>query len=147
MSWKATHKIPTLALKLGHSLAKVAGIVQCNAITSKRHVVAESAKHFATLHEKKWTESISAAALGTLQQVKWNKPQVLPFTQDVSLLHKFLATECAKCMKDLEENPDSKSFGNLAKVTLTQVVLFNRKDKGEFQKWSSRLLHLRIVQS
>lgn len=129
-----TYKIPSLALKLGHSLAKVAGIVQCSAIIANRHAVAESAKQFATLYEKKWTESISGAALGTLTQAKWNKPQVLPFTQDVSLLHKFLATECAKYTKDLEEKPDSISFGNLAKVTLTQVVLFNRKRQGEVSK-------------
>ena len=126
-----SYKIPSLALKLGHSLAKVAGIVQCNAIIANRPAVAESAKQFATLHQRKWTESISAAALGTLQQAKWNKPQVLPFTEDVSVLHKFLAAERVKRMKDLEEEPNSKSFGNLAKVTLTQVVLFNRRREGE----------------
>lgn len=110
-------KTPSLALKLGHSLAKVASIVQCKAIIANRYDVAESAKQFATLYEKKWSESISAAALGTLQQAKWNKPQILPFTQDVSLLHKFLATKSAMCMKDLEEKPNSTTFGNLAQVT------------------------------
>lgn len=39
-----SYKTPSLALKLGHSLAKVAGIVQCNAITANRQAVAESAK-------------------------------------------------------------------------------------------------------
>lgn len=39
-----SYKIPPLALKLGHSLAKVAGIVQCNAIIANRHAVADSAK-------------------------------------------------------------------------------------------------------
>ncbi|XP_051734581.1 uncharacterized protein LOC127504143 isoform X42 [Ctenopharyngodon idella] len=129
-----SYKTPSLALKLGHSLAKVAGIVQCNAIIANRNAVAESAKQFSTLYEKRWAESISSAALGTLHQAKWNKPHVLPFTQDVSLLHKFLATERAKCMKDLEEEPNIKSFGNLAQVTLTQVVLFNRRRQGEVSK-------------
>ncbi|KTF82298.1 hypothetical protein cypCar_00034305 [Cyprinus carpio] len=129
-----SYKTPSLALKLGHSLAKVAGIVQCNAIIANRNVIAESAKQFATLYEKRWAESISSAALGTLHQAKWNKPHVLPFTQDVHLLHKFLATERAKCMKDLEEDPNIKSFGNLAQVTLTQVVLFNRRRQGEVSK-------------
>lgn len=129
-----SYKIPSLALKLGHSLAKVAGIVQCNAIIEKRHAVAESAKQFSTLYEKKWAESISSAALGTLQQAKWNKPQVLPFTQDVSLLHKFLAAESAECINDLEKNPTFTSYGNLAQVTLAQVVLFNRKRQGEVSK-------------
>ncbi|KAF7645898.1 hypothetical protein LDENG_00196890 [Lucifuga dentata] len=129
-----TYEIPSLALKLGHSLAKVAGIVQCNAIIENRHDVAEFAKNFAILHQKKWNESISAAALGTLEQAKWNKPQLLPFTQDVTTLHKFLSIEHAKYMKDLEEEPNKKSFANLAKVTLTQVVLFNRRREGEVSK-------------
>ncbi|XP_026001400.1 uncharacterized protein LOC113008292 isoform X2 [Astatotilapia calliptera] len=129
-----SYKTPSLALKLGHSLAKVASIVQCKAIIANRYDVAESAKQFATLYEKKWSESISAAALGTLQQAKWNKPQILPFTQDVSLLHTFLATKSAMYMKDLEEKPNSTTFGNLAQVTLTQVVLFNRKRQGEVSK-------------
>ncbi|XP_030607071.1 uncharacterized protein LOC115795355 [Archocentrus centrarchus] len=129
-----SYKVPSLALKLGHSLAKLAGIVQCSAIIAHRHDVAKSAEQFATLYQKKWAESISAAALGTLQQAKWNKPQLLPFTQDVLLLHQFLAAECAKCMKDVEEKPNNTNFGNLAKVTLTQVVLFNRKRQGEVSK-------------
>ncbi|XP_057707363.1 uncharacterized protein LOC130926131 isoform X2 [Corythoichthys intestinalis] len=129
-----SYKTPSLALKLGHSLAKVAGIVQCSAIIANCSSIAESAKQFVTLYEKNWNETISASALGTLQQAKWNKPQVLPFTQDVSLLHNFLATESAKCMKDLEEKPNSITYGNLAKVTLTQVILFNRKRQGEVSK-------------
>lgn len=44
-----SYKIPSLALKLRHSLAKVAGIVQCNAIIANRPVVAESAKQFVTV--------------------------------------------------------------------------------------------------
>lgn len=56
-------------------------------------------------------------------------------------------TKSAKCMKDLEEKPNSTSFGNLAKVTLTQIVQETGKGKGKFQKWISRLLHPRIIQS
>ena len=33
-----SYRIPSLALKLGDSLAKVAGIVQCNAIIANRHM-------------------------------------------------------------------------------------------------------------
>lgn len=77
---------------------------------------------------------ISSAALGTLQQAKWNKPQILPFTQDVTLMHQFLASECAKCIKDMMEKPNNTNFGNLAKVTSTQVVLFNGKRQGEVSK-------------
>lgn len=136
MTWKT---IPTKPHPWHwHSLSKLAGIVQCNAIIANREAIAESAKQFNILYKKKWEESISAAALGTLRQAKWNKPQVLPFTQDVSLLHKFLATESSKYMKDIGENPNNVTFSNLAKVTLTQIVLFNRKRQGEVSKMELR---------
>lgn len=44
------YKTPSLALKLGHSLARLAGIVQCNAIVANCHSVAEFAKNFGTLY-------------------------------------------------------------------------------------------------
>lgn len=44
-----SYKIPSLALKWGHSLAKVAaGPVQCNGIIANVRAVAESAKQCAT---------------------------------------------------------------------------------------------------
>ncbi len=48
-----SYKIPSFALKFGHSLAKVADIVQCDAIIANHHTVAESAKQFETLYETK----------------------------------------------------------------------------------------------
>lgn len=124
----------SLALKLGHSLRKVADIVLCSAIVAERYDVAESTKYFITLHEKMWNESISAAALGTLHEAKWNKPQILPFTEDVKKLHSFLDGEQRKYMSVLQEEPNPKHYACLTKVTLTQVVLFNRKREGEVSR-------------
>ncbi|KAF3836236.1 hypothetical protein F7725_028794 [Dissostichus mawsoni] len=90
-----SYKIPSLALKLGHSLARLAGIVQCNAIIANRHAVAESAKQFAILYEK--------------------RVHFRCCISDVCLLHKLLSTERAKCMT-LRKNRIAKALEILLKL-------------------------------
>ncbi|XP_066515340.1 uncharacterized protein [Hoplias malabaricus] len=126
-----TYKTPSLALKLGHSLAKIATSVECNAIMVGQEQLAQDARNFRVLQEYKWNESISAAAGTTLNEAKMNKPQILPFTEDVKTLHSFLKTEMEKYKNALKENSDVKSYASLCKLTLTRVILFNRRRGGE----------------
>ncbi|KAL0970083.1 hypothetical protein UPYG_G00236930 [Umbra pygmaea] len=123
--------IASLAVKLGHSLKKVANIIECNALMLGNAKMAKSAQNFSTLYEKQWNESISATALHSLNQAKWNKPKVLPFTEDIKKLHFFLASKHKECMKALREEPSPTTYASLSKVTLNQVILFNRRREGE----------------
>ncbi|XP_026089426.1 uncharacterized protein LOC113063327 isoform X1 [Carassius auratus] len=129
-----TYKIPSLALKLGHSLVKIANSVECNALMSGRDTAAESARNFRRLYESKWNEVVSAAALTTLGEAKWNKPQVLPFTDDVKTLHSFLNSKQQEYVDALQEKPNDKNFANLCKVMLTQIIIFNRRREGEVSR-------------
>lgn len=82
-----TYSIPLLALKLGHSLNKICSIAEGNALMFGDQIMAQSARNFKILYETQWNNLISAGALTTLKQAKWNTPQRLPFTQDVKLLN------------------------------------------------------------
>lgn len=127
-------KTPSLALKLGHSLMKIATAIECNALMSGRDEVAEFARNFRRIYESKWNEVISAAALTTLSEAKWNKPQVLPFTEDVKTLHAFLTSTMKELVSVLQDEPNEKSYATLCKVTLTQIILFNRRREGEVSR-------------
>lgn len=129
-----TYKIPSLALKLGHSLVKIANSVECNALMSGRDTAAESAQSFRRLYESRWNEVVSAAALTTLGEAKWNKPQVLPFTEDVKTLHSFLNSKQQEYVDALQEKPNGTNFATLCKVMLAQIVIFNRRREGEVSK-------------
>ncbi|XP_076850568.1 uncharacterized protein LOC143500340 isoform X1 [Brachyhypopomus gauderio] len=126
-----TYRIPSLALKLGHSLSKIATSVECSAIITGRERLAEDARSFRVLQEHKWNESISAAAGTTLNEAKMNKPQVLPFTEDVKTLHSFLNTEMTKYQHALKDHSDVKTYASLCKLVLAKVILFNRRRGGE----------------
>ncbi|XP_048861682.1 uncharacterized protein LOC125729875 isoform X13 [Brienomyrus brachyistius] len=137
-----SYQIPSLAMKLGHSLKKIASIVESNATIVGDNDLAKSVRRYLQVHQAKWSECISSCALTTLREAKWNTPQLLPFTQDVKLLHSHLEKKQEEMLRLLKICPSRDSYTGLTKVTLTQVILFNRRREGEVSK-----MHMSIFAS
>lgn len=80
-----SYKTPSLALKLGHSLKKIADVLECEAQMREcsDEELIENVKRTRNLFEKKWDICVSSHALQTLREAKWNAPQLLQFTEDV----------------------------------------------------------------
>lgn len=76
-------------------------------------------------------ECIFAGAINTLKEAKLNKPQILPFTQDVRKLHLYFENKQKDALKKLKICPTTDAYSDLAKITLSQVILFNRRREGE----------------
>lgn len=129
-----TYKCPSLALKIGYSLTKISQLAESRANVQGNYNAAKDARAFRKVYDARWNELVSSASHRTLQEAKWNVPQLLPFTKDVQILHQFLNAEQQQYSKKLSEETSSKTFANLAKVTLTQVILFNRRRAGEVSK-------------
>ncbi|KAF3858950.1 hypothetical protein F7725_021349, partial [Dissostichus mawsoni] len=81
-----------------------------------------------------WNELISHTALATLSKSKFNKPCTIPSAKDVQLLHKYLEKKSATAMENLQKNGTSQSYAELARVTLPQIIIFNRRRAGEVSK-------------
>lgn len=77
---------------------------------------------------------ISAASLRTLQASKWNTPQLLPFTSDVQKLHTYLDVQQKQVYTKLSTEASPETWKELAKLTMTEVILFNRRRAGEVSK-------------
>ncbi|XP_062331740.1 uncharacterized protein LOC134032000 isoform X2 [Osmerus eperlanus] len=125
---------PSLALKLGHALRKVCDILHCRALMAEDSTLIKSTQSFKTLYATKWSEHISHIALITLNERKFNKPSTLPFTEDVQRLHRHLEKTTEQALKDLEDHSSSKSYSQLCKATMANVILFNRRRGGEISK-------------
>ncbi|XP_034077685.1 uncharacterized protein LOC117549722 isoform X1 [Gymnodraco acuticeps] len=95
---------------------------------------AKDAEEFAQLYRESWKFDIASQALTQLEQPKWNSPQLLPFTKDVQHLHSHLSEKQLECVKDLKEEVSPSNWKDLAKVTLAQVILFNRRREGEVSR-------------
>ncbi|XP_034092633.1 uncharacterized protein LOC117559977 isoform X2 [Gymnodraco acuticeps] len=129
-----TYKCPSLALKIGHSLKKMSMLVESRANVQSNYSAAKDARTFRRVYETRWNELISAASLRTLQESKWNAPQLLPFTKDVQTLHSYLDVQQQEVHIKLSADKSPQTWSQLAKVTLTQVILFNRRRAGEVSK-------------
>lgn len=129
-----TYKRPSLALKIGHSLVKISQLLESRACVQNNNVAAKCARSFRRIYEARWNEVISAASLRTLQESKWNVPQLIPFTKDVQTLHSYLDVQQEQFCNKLSSEPSKKTWSQLAKITLTQVMMFNRRRTGEVSK-------------
>ncbi|XP_072168584.1 uncharacterized protein [Diadema setosum] len=133
-----TYTTPSLALKLGHTLKKAAGVLLGQAIMKENEAMERRCNQFIRLCELKWTESVSSHALRTLNENKRNNPTYLPVTKDVVKLTSYLKTETEEVITKLnEETTDediSKEYRYLAELTLTSIIVFNRKRSGEVSK-------------
>lgn len=133
---KNIYKIPSLALKLGHSLKKIADILECEAqmAESDNEEFLKNLQRSRGLYEKKWDVCVSSRALQTLKEGKWNTPQLLPFTEDVKNMHMYLDKCRQEYQSRLKNDPNKKNWSKLAGLTLCEVILFNRRREGEVSK-------------
>lgn len=130
--------VPSLALKLGHSLKKCATIQLSEALQTHSRDMEEKANKFIQLCEMNWSHEISTAALKTLSNKKLNKVTIMPLTSDIAKLTSHLAKlsdEAIGCLS-LNGGADVKASAwlTLAEVTLAQLILFNRRRVGEVSK-------------
>ncbi|XP_009300147.1 uncharacterized protein isoform X1 [Danio rerio] len=143
----STFKTPSLALKLGHNLKKMASIIECDAMMADDKNSLSNVQAFKQICDTKWSECVSSQALRNLSEVKWNCPQLLPFAEDVKKMHQYLDCQSKAYQARLEEEQSMKHWAELAKVTLCQVILFNRRREGEVSKMSLNSFTLRDTSS
>ncbi|XP_056003954.1 uncharacterized protein LOC125662207 isoform X6 [Ostrea edulis] len=129
-----TYKNPSLALKLGHLLKKCAKVAKSEALINGDVEGGSRADNFLTLCENEWTDEISSSALQTLTRNKMNKGYLLPLSEDIIRLNKFLDQKTESLLETLHNRFDRAEWELLNQMTLAQLVLFNRRRGGETQR-------------
>lgn len=125
------YNTPSLALKLGHSLAECAGLLKTTAIIEEDGNLKQATEDFLQLYKSEWCIEVSSRALGTLEERKWNRPDDLPRNEDVQKVTDALRTELTEAEERLKENPTMKNHANLSQAALASIILFNRRRPGE----------------
>ncbi|KAI3372561.1 hypothetical protein L3Q82_023040, partial [Scortum barcoo] len=122
-----TYSIPSLAIKLGYHLQKACSIVEANAVKCGDENLAESARNFLSLYQKKWNKLISSGALTTLRKTKLRREKKVPFAQDVKRLNFHLENVHVQAEEKLRESSSAENYAALSKVILARTILFNRR--------------------
>ncbi|XP_074530856.1 uncharacterized protein LOC141793879 [Halichoeres trimaculatus] len=131
-----TFQTPSLALKVGHSLGVLCELVETENLSTvdRDDGLVEYAREFKTIKKFRWKALITRGATTTMKELKWNAPPILPFTEDVKCLDSHLEKVKDVAERMLKLSPSAHSYATLAKVTLAQVIIFNRRREGEVSR-------------
>ncbi|KAJ8379773.1 hypothetical protein SKAU_G00005510 [Synaphobranchus kaupii] len=122
---------PNLALRIGFALKKVANNMLYQSIIGGDDSQMKSVQCFLDLHSKQWPVIMAHLARSGASELKYNKPTLLPLSDDVKKLAKLLEKTADAAFKTLETSNAVKGYSDLCKATLSQVILFNRRRAGE----------------
>ncbi|XP_060083174.1 uncharacterized protein LOC132562449 [Ylistrum balloti] len=95
---------PSLALKIGHLLKKCAKVKKAMSLISADTQSGSNADAFLTLCESEWSDDVSIAALQTLSSEKRNKGSILPLTEDITKIQRFLKEKSSSLTAEIEDS-------------------------------------------
>jgi len=128
-------QIPSLALKLGHSIKKCAQIVKSEALRAKDTKRVKNIRMFLELLDDEWSIKISSRSLASISLKRYNKVDYLPLTEDIQLLRHHLDRKISRLTSQLNESAaDDHLWLDLAKATLARIIMFNKRRSGETSK-------------
>lgn len=119
----------SLALKLGHHLKQCIGIERGQVRRTNDLEKDKPLVNLLTLMELEWSNKL---ALQTLYENKINSVQLLPVTEDLVKLNKFLNKEINEITSN--EEIQGRDWTRLASLILCRLVLFNKRRSGETSK-------------
>lgn len=129
--------IPSLSLKIGHSLKKCVNILQGHALRRKDKELQEDVGNFEKLIESEWNHRVSHHSLGALGSKKFNNVELLPLAEDLEKLRTSVLSIISSTAQVLQEGqPQLEVWNQLAQATLARLVMFNKRRGGE----ASRML-------
>jgi hypothetical protein len=133
-----SYEVPSLALKIGHTLIKVSQLAKLSAIENMNAARIQEIEYFHEQCKMQWTDLVAKAAHRALHEQKRNKTNILPLSSNVQKLHEYLQAQISVCMDQLGHenhmNRTEKNWRTLAELTLAQIIVFNRKRQGEVSK-------------
>ena len=128
-------KTPSLGLKIGYALTKVASLEKGHALRSKDKSQMEDLDYFKDLMKSEWSVRISQVALNTMAENNYNKVDVLPLTEDLVKLRTFVIATMRQLTIELANcEPSIETWRKLAELTVSRIIVFNRRRSTEGSK-------------
>lgn len=128
------YAVPSLALKLGHSLHKCCAIIRGRLLRESNPTLNNYLQDFLLLMDLEFKSRISSTVLATLARKKASIEKLLPLTEDSLKLNNYLQVETQKLLNSIN---DYSSWRKLSELTLARIILFNKRRSGEAAKMLS----------
>lgn len=124
-------EVPSLALKIGYALKKCAAIQRGSCLKAGNLKGNETLLSFLSLMDLEWSIRISSNALSTLMNRKINSTQLLPITNDLIKLSKYIDNNMRTSREILIKSTTTQNWTHLASLCLSKIILFNKRRSGE----------------
>ena len=125
---------PSVALKIGHSLGKLAAVKRCQALRQDDSKRENDAENFLKLKEAEWSEKVSSQSLVMSAQRKRNKVSELPDCHDLSKFSSFLANNIKLATDVLKREASDRNFRRCSELVLANLTTFNKRRSGEMEQ-------------
>lgn len=136
-----TYEAPSISAHIGTSLKQASDLLirlilkEDRSITCKeKEQQLKDIKRFRELVTSQWTTEVSSLAFKNMHEKRWNKPVILPLTEDILKFKEYVTRQANKSLVSLERDINNKKeFKNLVDAALVLTILYNRKRIGDVQ--------------
>ena len=115
---------PSTAIDCGHELTRMIEVKYCRSLEEQNQDMVESMERMEKLKQRKWGESVSSAALETLDERRFNTVTALPLTEDLMKLNKYLRDQLAV----------ETDYWELQKLAAARLLTFNKRRPTELEE-------------
>lgn len=130
----STYRAPSQVSHIGNNAQECANIIQARAIKNDDEVLQNRVINWLKLYKHEFYYKLGKSALNKVAERKWNKPRLVPVTDDIMKLNNNIKNTIEKAKSVLTNKFDSKAFDDLNRGLMIQIIIFNRKRIGEVEK-------------
>lgn len=120
-------EIPSTPLKLGYALEGSCQAVRGASFKAGDEEVVKDVEKFIKLYDWEWSKRVSSIAVRSQKDVRFDKVQLLPITEDMNKVRVFLEEEIKKQMALLETSVDKLSVRRMLELTGIKLTILNRR--------------------
>lgn len=133
---------PNLALKLGHSLLKLAKIKLGACIRSRNVTGKQEAEEYISLHNAEYTDIVATPAHASVKLMA-RKLDDFPDAADLLKLKEYQERMSASLCKSILQNASISEWRHLAEITMTRLIVYNARRGSEVADLRLKEYHAR----
>lgn len=123
---------------IGHLLNHAALIKNGIAIREDDERRRKDVRDFLKLHKAEWTYRINSAATKRINNEKRLKTLVIPITEDLQSLRRYIMFNMKQYYRVVKEKKQPSDWVYLAKLTLSRLIMFNKRRPAEVKDLKMR---------
>jgi hypothetical protein len=119
---------------VGNLLKKVCQSKYCMALRKGCEERKQDATNFRKLVEAEWNSRVNRPAVRRIDREKRTKMPVIPVTEDLQTFRDFVLRNMKEITERLRKHPNPEDWVQLAKFTMSRLILFNKRRRAEVRE-------------